>query len=63
MDFSRYHTGYVTAPKAPPPKPLKVYARQPGQPLALFELADALIPQAIGMVVREGFPRALVLIQ
>lgn len=57
IDFSRYHTGYVTVPPTPP---LRAWAKNPGQPAALFEVEGRSIAAAIADVKREGFERAFV---
>jgi hypothetical protein len=60
-NFSRYFTGY--APARPPARPLRVWGKNRGQEAAMFEVKDATLEQAIHMVKREGFERALVEVQ
>lgn len=55
---------YATAPPPPPPPPpLRVWARTPGRADAQFEASDASIEQAIAEVRRQGWQRAVVVIQ
>jgi hypothetical protein len=58
--FDRWHTGYAPPPPPPPP-PIRVYAKNPGEKAAVYEVAAVTgREEAIKAVKREGFRSVMV---